>query len=73
MNSVDADGKQLKMVTLAFDVTGAAGSGRASVSAVIDKDANVNLKNVNVSVAGGKTIAVNVNGKGRQKGQIIDV
>ena len=73
MSSIDTDGKQLKMISLTFEVAGDAAAGRASVSAVIDKDANVTLKNLNVSVPGGKVISVNVDETGRRKGPVIDV
>lgn len=63
MNSMEANGKQLKMITLVFEVSGTVSSGRGNVSAEIGKDGLVKLKSLAITLAGGRQISVNVGNK----------
>lgn len=71
MNSIDANGKKAKMISLEFNVNGSISTGRANVAAVMDKENTIKLKHLTVSVPGGKVIHVNTNGSVQRT--IIDV
>lgn len=73
MSSAQANGNTVKVISLVFDVSGNVSSGRVTVAAEIDKDDVVNIKQLRVSLDGGKNIQVNVTNRSSGSRTIIDV